>query len=538
MSSRPDREQLERRGRGIASVVALGLLASSILPSPAPAADPPRNPLSPIYHNSRKFRIPFNIDPAERDRIREVLLVVSEDLGRNWKPISRTTPDKPALAFLAPRDGEYWFAVQTVDDQGRFYPPKSEEIRPRMKVIVDTMPPAISLEPSGRRGRIASVRWEIRDEAIDLDSLILEYQAVGARDWRRIPIRRPMLLGQESWDAGTAEEIRVRASVLDRAKNSKDVVIDLPDGTPSSPTPGDIERSDGRPSPSSSFASGESDGLPQFPSRPAAPAAPAAVASDFPAPAASGNGFDPFSGRPRGAASESGSAARRDANPAARRLLVPSPKFALQYAVDDAAPGGPAAVELWVTQDGGRSWSRRGDDPDRASPIAVDLGSEGTFGVKLVALSAANQGDQPPVAGEPPQLIVEVDTTPPVVRLDPVQVGVGPNLGKVAILWNASDLHLAAGSVTISVRPDAPGSAWAPIGPPVDNSGQFIWTLPGNTPPRFHLKVEVADEAGNVGSDETPEGSPVLVDRSKPKSRIIGLDPSVRSGARPGNAFR
>ena len=77
-------------------------------------------------------------------------------------------------------------------------------------------------------------------------------------------------------------------------------------------------------------------------------------------------------------------------------LLVANPKFKLQYAIDDAGPDGPATVELWITQDGGRTWIRRGDDPDRVSPIEVDLGGEGTYGLSLVARSASGLGDQPP----------------------------------------------------------------------------------------------------------------------------------------------
>src|SRR5262249_19743755 len=75
-------------------------------------------------------------------------------------------------------------------------------------------------------------------------------------------------------------------------------------------------------------------------------------------------------------------------------LLVPSSRFKLQYAVDDAGPGGPASVEVWITQDGGRTWIRRGDDADRVSPVEIDLGGDGTFGICLVARSASGLGDQ------------------------------------------------------------------------------------------------------------------------------------------------
>ena len=137
--------------------------------------------------------------------------------------------------------------------------------------------------------------------------------------------------------------------------------------------------------------------------------------------------------RLRGFGAGSGSAAPaacgaiedRAAQPGARSpgetLLVANPKFKLQYAVDDAGPSGPATVELWITQDGGRTWIRRGDDEDRVSPIEVDLGGEGTFGLCLVARSASGLGDQPPAPGDPPQTWVEVDSTAPVVQIQPPQ---------------------------------------------------------------------------------------------------------------------
>ena len=142
-------------------------------------------------------------------------------------------------------------------------------------------------------------------------------------------------------------------------------------------------------------------------------------------------------------------------------MLVPGPRFKLQYAIEDAGPDGPAIVELWMTQDGGRTWIRRGEDPDRVSPFDVDLGGEGTFGLSLVARSASGLGDQPPAPGDPPQTWVEVDATPPAVQLYPPQIGTGPHAGKVAITWRASDLHLAPRSVSLFWRPDQPGASLA-----------------------------------------------------------------------------
>ncbi len=507
-----------RAGRGWALALGVGLLAPGLAAS---GADPAPS-VKVIYHNSRAFRIPFNIEPEERARIKEVLLCVSEDQGQTWKPVvSRTTPDKRALAYRAPQDGEFWFAVQTLDTEGKLYPPVTSAIEPKMKVIVDTVPPSIVLAANGRRGSLASVRWEIRDDkALDRGSFVLEFQAVGASDWRQVPVRAPVdPAGKATWDAGTAGPVRVRAQVADRAQNVHDMMVVLPDGTPDNPAIG--REGPAEPSPVGMFASTEVDGLPQFPSGVSASRPPAPSPAPGPAQAPA-NPFDV----PSRADVASAEAAPE---PGGRPQLVPSPKFNLQYEVADAGPGGPATVELWVTQNGGRTWSPLAQDPDRKPPFPVALGGEGVFGLKLVARSASKLGDSPPEPGEAPEYLVEVDSTPPVVKLDRVQVGVGPDAGKIALTWHASDLHLGARPVTISVRREG-DTEWRPIGPPVENSGRYVWTLPPTAPQRFYVRVQVADTVGNVGTDETPEGSPLNIDRTRPKGRITRVEP-IAAGA-------
>jgi hypothetical protein len=237
---------------------------------------------------------------------------------------------------------------------------------------------------------------------------------------------------------------------------------------------------------------------------------------------------------------KSNSAPNPSANPsqpisreAAGTLLVASPRFKLQYAVDDAGPNGPATLELWITRDGGRTWIRRSDDPDRVSPIDVDLGGEGTFGICLVARSASGLGDEPPAPGDPPQSWVEVDSIPPVIQLEPPQVGTGVNSGKVKLVWRASDLHLAPKSVSLFWRPEQPGTAWQRIADGQENEGTFVWAVPASVPPRFHIKVEAVDTLGHRGTAETTDTGPITVDRSRPRSRIIGLDANARAGFGP-----
>ena len=188
-----------------------------------------------IYHKGRNFRIPFNLNADGRDRIRELHLLVSEDLGYHWKAVSKTYPDHPTFTFRSSHDGEYWFAVQTRTTDGRVSPPPDTTVEPNLKVVVDSFPPSLFLEPGERRGSLASVRWEAKDENIDLKTLILEYQVEGVGVWRRVPIARPKLNGGQRWDAGTAEALKVRASVADKAGNVTDAAVELPDATSSAP---------------------------------------------------------------------------------------------------------------------------------------------------------------------------------------------------------------------------------------------------------------------------------------------------------------
>jgi hypothetical protein len=516
---------------GLGVALALGTAVSAAEPSATGAV-----PV--IEHNSRSFRIPFNFDPEQKSEIKEIVLFVSEDQGRTWNPVERSDPDARAIAFKATQDGEFWFAVQTVSKEGRLYPPSTAAIEPKMKVVVDTSPPKLTLESNGRRGGLASVRWEVRDDRLDRNSFVLEFQTEGERDWRQVPVRRPVaLIGEKSWDAGTADAIRVRAVVADRAKNTKEVVLLMPDGSPENPK---IDRGNSaelaEPPPLGSFASNEVNGLPQFPSTPAAVSPPARrpvrppqapAAPTRPAPASNAD-YNPFEAPTR--PSTAGRAARAD-DPMKPQLIA-SPKFNLKYEVEDAGPDGPAIVELWITLDGGRTWSPRGEDPDRKSPFPVDLGGDGTYGLTLVARSSSNLGDEPPAPGDRPQYLVEVDSTSPMVKLEPIRPGTGAESGRIVVIWHASDLHLGQTPVVVSVRAEGT-TGWRPISSPIANTGRYVWTLPPSAPPRFYVRVDVVDSVGNRGSDETPDGNPVVVNRSRPKSRITGLEPATQSAAAP-----
>jgi hypothetical protein len=317
--------------------------------------------------------------------------------------------------------------------------------------------------------------------------------------------------GSRIWEAGTADAIRVRGSVKDRAGNVRQAELMIADGLAQVPS-----RVDGGEAP-----------------RPISPISRSNQAQDddpFESVSPGRAEEDPFA-EPAPARDQSEPPDRAsEPPPSAPTLLVGSPQCALKYAVEDSGGSGPALVELWVTRDGGRTWSRQPPDEDRTSPYQLDLGGEGTYGLWLVVQGASGLGDAPPGPGDRPQMWVEVDSTAPSLQLDPPQVGTGRSIGMVLITWKANDAHLAEKPVQLSYRPDTPDADWQPLTERIANTGRYVWKVPPGTPPRFHLRVEALDTLGNRASAETTDfGPPVIVDRSRPRGRILGLDTNSQS---------
>jgi hypothetical protein len=171
-----------------------------------------------VYYSPKTgFRIPFQVDPGDR-RVRDVLLHVSEDLGRTYRAVASARPGDHGFNFQANHDGWYYFTVQTRDQDNRLYPASVAGAAPGLKVYVDTTPPDVVLRPmAGGRPNEVGVEWDIRDDMLDVGSLRLEYRGRGQVWTRRGVPQVPN--GQLSWDPGVPGPIEVRLQVKDRAGN-------------------------------------------------------------------------------------------------------------------------------------------------------------------------------------------------------------------------------------------------------------------------------------------------------------------------------
>jgi beta-lactamase regulating signal transducer with metallopeptidase domain len=207
--------------------------------------------------------------------------------------------------------------------------------------------------------------------------------------------------------------------------------------------------------------------------------------------------------------------------------VIPEPRFVnnrfvgINFDIRNVGPSGISALEVWSTRDG-HTWQKVKEVSDPHPPVVVSAPGEGRYGFTLVARSGAGLGARRPKAGDAPQLWVEVDLTPPTVRLLDAKVGRGKEGPKLTVTWTAEDKNFGAKPITLSVA-EQPGGPWMPIADHIENTGRYEWAVSPKAPLRFYVRVEGADRAGNVASVHTPQ--PVVVDPQEPEVRILGVEP-------------
>ncbi len=225
--------------------------------------------------------------------------------------------------------------------------------------------------------------------------------------------------------------------------------------------------------------------------------------------------------------------------------------FDMAYEVESRGPSGISRLDLWVTRDDGRTWMKWSQHDGKAATVRVSLNvpnnpqPEGTYGFRVVPVSGAGLSEREPVSGDPPDLRVIVDVTPPALELYR-PVGDPNNPETLVIQWKATDANFGEDPITIEWS-DKPTGPWQPTAAAgelipagagtlqqprrLPNSGQFSWRVPAGLPPRVYLKVSARDAAGNVREVITRE--PVLVDLVKPRAKISGIVPPAASSLRP-----
>jgi hypothetical protein len=209
--------------------------------------------------------------------------------------------------------------------------------------------------------------------------------------------------------------------------------------------------------------------------------------------------------------------------------IVNDPEIVLEYEVSKIGPSGLGKIEVWLTRDNGANWVRFAEDPDASQATTGEqykrtllLPGEGVYGISLVVKSKAGIGKQGPRPGDVPEMLVEVDKTPPEAQL--YQLVPDPQRRDTVILsWVAKDRNLAANPITLEWA-ERPMGPWQVIGAELPNAGRFPWTLPKSLPSHVYLRLLVRDKAGNEAVAVTPV--PELVDLTEPEGKLLRVMPA------------
>jgi hypothetical protein len=221
----------------IALAITLALHLTVLSPRTAQAQLPEAS-----YWRTRVFFIPYQPTDAApfASPIEKVQLLVTRGGDNQWAVLQEAEPRVRGFSYHAPVDGEYAFAVRTVNRKGEATP--ATIAQPQIRVVVDTAPPTLQLSAAPDvSGRII-LRYEARDLQLKPETVRLEAQSDGAT-WQRIATGPPdvsqpdRVVGQVAWKPPTsAGGVKFRATIDDRAGNQFSAIADASLVNPLTPT--------------------------------------------------------------------------------------------------------------------------------------------------------------------------------------------------------------------------------------------------------------------------------------------------------------
>lgn len=513
-----------------------------------------QNPVQEYFMPERGFRIPIKLEAKRASELQALTLLVSHDKGKTWEQVERKKPNEREFIYRAQDEGSFWFIVQEEDRSGRTNPSNPERVKPSMAVIVDTIRPQIKVTAERLPSGEILAHWTASDQYPDVRSLRLEYHCNGLPEGEWAPAGLPTTLeGNQKFLCKDVKgsEVRVRVRMKDQAGNQGEDVFVLPSAAPSvagaavSPAEGSPiglipsnARSDGSSQPNQLTSQQTLRPIITVPPGSMPAASPPTVEMGGPNPSPSAPGGLPIpSPMERSASPDRGFVDTQANSPAVK--IVKVREVRIDFMVGKVGPSGLGNADVYVTLDKGVSWQKMpGEVPISLPPNAETHGSEVTgsvsvqlpkegviYGFIVSAKSKAGLAPPPPRPNDPPQALVELDTTVPNGQLfrpqpDPSQANT------LVLAWEVKDRNLTDKPITLEWAEHKDGP-WNIIGEgPLPNTGQFSWHLPDHLPPRVYLRMTMRDLAGNESRAQADK--PELIDLSVPQTKIIGIAPASR----------
>jgi hypothetical protein len=529
------------------------------------------------------IHLPIQVSADARAQLQEIQLYVKERPGEPWKLREKAVPTQNGFTFQAPRDGEYAFAMVTVDRQGKQNPPDIQSEPAGLIVAIDTQPPVIELRSMGTTNDGMLVQCEVRDANADPVKTVFQYQTADLVFRPLDPVAdRPNVYCVPA-QARITGMIRVAAADTfgNTAQTESNISQLAPAGRATPVAQGPMEPAPVVPAVALPTVGGVNPPvigagnpmkiagtdlpMPQpfrvdHPSTivqvqkpdlttPAQSVIPVVQVPSFqplPVKTPESSPIQPLPSKVQDALPGQAREYVQNAIPDPRlnpqvipqrregapqqRQLVNHPHVYLEYQIDQAGASGVGKVEVWITRDQGKSWQKLCEDADRKSPAEINLPGEGLFGVSLVVGNGRGFGATPPNPGDTPDWWIEVDTTKPAAEITGIRSG-AENGASVQIAWTARDKNLGADPVDLFYATNRQGP-WLPIARGLKNDGQYRWNPPTEVGQQVHVRLVVRDQAGNISVAETPQPV-VLDDQSRPRGQILGVSTGTPTRVAP-----
>ncbi len=463
----------------------------------------PRN-----YLNENTIRLPIVINAGQRGLLKEIHLYVKESAAAPWVLREKVDISRDAFKFKAPRDGEYWFAMVTVDRKGRSVPENVQREGPGLIVVIDTQKPLVELTNLGITSEGQLIRCEVHDANLDLSKQQITFQG-GDRVFRTlVPVAG--LAGVYCVPSNCLWTGLLRVSASDLAGNrlQHEAYLDQLGGKPvqvKAPVLPEEIRTPVRNSPPPLPLDIHS--VPLLPTADLKPVVEKPLSPGISSAAPTPYRLPPTRLRPDGSDGprfQDNSVQQTNYRAPVKRQIVNSTKVFLDYQTENVGTGGVSKVEIWITKDLAKSWHKLGEDAQRQSPLEINLPGEGLFGVTLVATTNRGVAGAAPVLGDAPDGWIEVDLSKPSAQFTRIDSVREAGLHNVYIQWSVKDANLGDTPVNLMFAA-SPQGPWLLIAKGLKADGEYRWTPAKEIGVQAHLRLIARDLAGNESAATTLE---------------------------------
>ena len=434
-----------------------------------------------------QFSIPYTLQQSTE----KIVLFVSKNFGNSWRKVAIQGSEKKAFRFQAPRDGEYWFCSRI--QQSTTVP---TNLRPQMRVFVDSQQPEIELQTNLTPAGELTLECKIKDVTLLAKQVSVEIQPAPNSPWQSFPLVEHPTLTQPGlidlagrWQPTKATRMALlRIKVLDGAGNLAiaERRIYFPPSSQQRPKSYEPLRNPyTRAAPHKDAVNWPADNQPASPVIASTTVNPTVnVAPATPAPA-----------QPNAVVTT----AKPIINGPPAEVTVHQTnrtRFKLDYVLSNAKTE-TTQVQLWATEDVGKTWGLWGIDQDGQSPLDVEIQRDGTIGFITIISTPTDNGKNRPTADSVADIWIRIDRVKPELQLGDIERTVESGFPEILIKWEATDDNFSDRPIRLQCSPSQQGP-WQEISAAVPNVGFYRWRLDPNASGTWFIKVDAIDQAGNV----------------------------------------